>query len=534
MTLRRLPATFSAFARTLCAALPLALLPVSPAQADPADIAAAGRGVVRVVIVENQGNQARLITHGSGFAIAPDLVVTNAHVVEELQRNGSLLAGIVPSQGQKSYPAHIRAFSPNNDLALLQVDNGANLPALTLFGGQTTDGEQVAALGYPGNVDMAQGLSLADVVTPQEAVKSYGNISAGRSSRQFDTLLHTAQIGAGNSGGPLLDACGRVLGVNSFGTVSDNGTDSAFYFAISMREVAAFLLQAGVTAHVNGSPCTSFADLQRADSERAASEEARQTAEQQARAAARQVAAEKARQDAEVAVFTERDNGLALAALLLAAALGAGGYGLLLAQRQRRTRLKWVLGGAGAALLLAILVWVLRPPLTDINERAKDILAEAEASATPSGPAEPAADASDTGPAAKAPLVCVLDPQRSRVTVSDITDVPFDWQEGGCVNGRTQYALDESGWSRVFVPKNNDTVSVSHYDPERHEYTIDRFLPDLDRAGQARALQDQIKPPACSASPDQARQFAAAQARIRALLPPEPIERLRYACQRRN
>ncbi|MFX8805424.1 serine protease, partial [Acinetobacter baumannii] len=87
--------------------------------------------------------QTRLVGHGSGFAIAPDLVVTNAHVVEELQRNGSLLAGIVPSQGPRTYPAHIRAFSPNNDLALLQVDNGANLPALTLYPGQPTDGEQV-------------------------------------------------------------------------------------------------------------------------------------------------------------------------------------------------------------------------------------------------------------------------------------------------------------------------------------------------------------------------------------------------------
>lgn len=524
--------------RRLFAIVALCLTVPAPAMADPADIAAAARGVVRVVIVENQGNQTRLVGHGSGFAIAPDLVVTNAHVVEELQRNGSLLAGIVPSQGPRTYPAHIRAFSPNNDLALLQVDNGANLPALTLYPGQPTDGEQVAALGFPGNVDMAQGLSLADVVTPQEAVKSYGNISAGRSSRQFDTILHTAQIGAGNSGGPLLDACGRVLGVNSFGTVTDNGTDSAFYFAISMREIAPFLLQAGVNAHSNGSPCTSFAELQRADSERAASEQARLAAEQQARAAAHQQAAERAHRDAELAILSERDNELALAALLLVAALGAGGFALLMAQRQDARRMKWGAGGAGVAVLLAVLVWTLRPPLTAIDERAKDILADAAASAQASGAAE--SDASDApgesaaaAGAGTAKLVCVLDPQRSRVTVSDITDVPFNWQDSGCVNARTQYGLADDGWSRVFVPKNNDTISVNRFDPARHEYTIDRYLPDLDKVAQARAMQDQIPAPACSAGADAARQFGAAQARIRALLPPEPNERLRYTCQPR-
>jgi hypothetical protein len=55
--------------------------------------------------------------------------------------------------------------------------------------------------------------------------------------------LHTAPIGAGNSGGPLFDLCGRA-GRQQFRTVSDNSTDLAFYFAISMRELAAFLRQA--------------------------------------------------------------------------------------------------------------------------------------------------------------------------------------------------------------------------------------------------------------------------------------------------
>jgi S1-C subfamily serine protease len=58
----------------------------TPALADPADIAAASRSVVRVVIIQNDGSNAQLITHGSGFVVAPDLVVTNAHVVTSCAR----------------------------------------------------------------------------------------------------------------------------------------------------------------------------------------------------------------------------------------------------------------------------------------------------------------------------------------------------------------------------------------------------------------------------------------------------------------
>ena len=73
-----------------------ALLIAAPALADPADIAAAGRGVVRVVLIESDGTNARLVSHGTGFAVTPDLIVTNAHVVEEMRSDDTLIAGIVP------------------------------------------------------------------------------------------------------------------------------------------------------------------------------------------------------------------------------------------------------------------------------------------------------------------------------------------------------------------------------------------------------------------------------------------------------
>lgn len=504
----------------------LSLFVATPALADPADIAAASRGVVRVVLIESDGQVARLVGHGTGFAVGPNLVVTNAHVVEDLRGNSALVAGVVPPEGRGGFPARIVAYSPGNDLALLEVGNGARLPALSLFPGAVTDGEEVAAVGYPGNVDLAQGLGMDDMVSPQAAVKTRGYVSTGRTSRQYDTILHTAPIGAGNSGGPLLDACGRVIGVNSFGTISDNGTDSSFYFAISMRELASFLKQAGVSAHLSALPCTSIADLDRADATRAAGDQARLAAEAQARLAAKEKKAESARREAELAVLSERDNGMALAALLLVGALAAGGYAFLSAQRDNQRHLKIAGGVAGVLLLGAILVWLLRPGLDSIDERAKDILAEPVPESSAS--AEPVADAAPTG---TGKMICVLDPQRSRVTVSDITDVPLDWRADGCVNGRTQYGLAQDGWSRVLVPNGEDTISVTHYDPASRSYTVERFLMGLDAMEQARGERAKITVPACGSGEAMARQFGAAQQAIKGLLPAEPNERMRYSCQ---
>lgn len=516
-TLRRLLALLAAF---LIAALPAAVA------ADPADIAAASRGVVRVVLIRYDGGTAQLVSHGTGFAIAPDLVVTNAHVVEDLRDSDGIVAGVVPSEGRGGFAATIAAYSPQRDLALLKLKPGTSLAALTLYSGAPTDSQEVYAAGYPGNVDMAEGLSMADLVSPQAAVKSRGYISAGRSSREYDTILHTAPIGAGNSGGPLLDACGRVLGVNSFGTVSENTTDSAFYFAISMRELAAFLQSAGVTPHVSGTPCTSLADLDRADAARGAEDQARLAAEAEARKAAQAEFAAKAQHDAELEILSERDNGLAIAAVLLLASFAAGAAAFVFYQRGKQRQLKIAGGAAGLLLVAAVGTWLLRPPLSLIDERAKDIIAEAKAK----NEAAPVPDASSAAPEAPQKLVCVLDPQRSRVTVSDVTDVPLTWAPGGCVNGKTQYGLAGDGWSRVLVPQGEATVSITRFDPDRREYTVERYLMGLDAMTALREARTKLKAPTCGADDATARALGEAQGSIRALLPPEPNERLRYNC----
>ncbi|MEK6724130.1 MAG: serine protease, partial [Pseudomonadota bacterium] len=210
--------------------LAFALAAPTVSRAEQQDIAAAARGVVRVVLVATDGSEAYFVGHGSGLAVAPDKILTNAHVVELAREEKNLVIGVIPSEGTNSYGGRIIAFSPGNDLALIQLEQGS-LPVSTFYAGAVTDGQHVTAIGYPGTVDRAQGLGLKQMVEPVATVKTSGNVSAGRASRSFDTLLHTAPLAAGNSGGPLVDDCGRVLGVNSFGSVSD-GSDAEFGFAV--------------------------------------------------------------------------------------------------------------------------------------------------------------------------------------------------------------------------------------------------------------------------------------------------------------
>ena len=128
-----MPAKQAAMLRllTLLAAL-IAVLAPAPGRADPADIDAAARGVVRVVIVGRMGDEVVPLSHGTGFAVTPRLIVTNAHVVRAAAMDDSLRVGIVPAEGDEAVYARIVAVSPRNDLALVELTGGLRLPPLTI------------------------------------------------------------------------------------------------------------------------------------------------------------------------------------------------------------------------------------------------------------------------------------------------------------------------------------------------------------------------------------------------------------------
>jgi len=502
----------------------VAALTASIAHAEPADIAAAARGVVRVVLVADESGEPSLVGHGSGFAVAPDVILTNAHVVQPAQQDDNIRIGIVPPQGSGGWFGRVIAFAPKSDLALVKLTEQGSLPTLTLFTGAVNDGADIVAVGYPGNVDVAQGLNVGDIVSPTSPVKTRGTVSGGRSSKSFETILHTAPIGSGNSGGPLLDPCGRVIGANSFGTLSNEG-DSEFYFAISGREILRFLREAGITPRITGIACRSLADLERAEAERLAGERVHSEEEARTLAAQKRAAAEKAERTALFEVLSQRETGMAIAllALLLAFTAAAGAY--LLSEKSRWRDAKVAGVAAGLLVIGAAVAWLLRPGFADVDRRAKEWAA--------GGTAAPKA-ASGKGDAGKGDdgnLICTIDLARSRITVSDTSDVALTWNDRGCANGNQQFGRDATGWSRITVSDGDDNASVTSFDPTTGSYRAEHYFLNLDTLSNLREAQRKTPPPASCGGADAARRLGEAQASLRALLPETPNERLVYNCR---
>ena len=495
-----------------------------PLSADPGDVTAAARGVVRVVLIAQEGDELVPITHGSGFAVSPTRIVTNAHVLREALADPSLRIGVVPSQGEQSAYARIVAVSVRNDLALIEITaSPLRLPPLALAGGpdDSASGE-VVAVGYPMNVDLAQGLGIGDIFRAQPPVKSRGFLSGERPSRQFDTILHTAPIGRGNSGGPLLDGCGRVIGVNSFS--ADGGGGAEFFFAVSLRELVPFLRAQGVEAQVNTLPCRSIAELNAAERARQEAEQAAVRERLAAREAERRAARESVLLNAQMDVIAARETHLAGALLLLLASLGAG-YTARTLNQSGGPRGQIVTASMGAALALfgAGALWITRPGVAAIEDRIAERLAAA--TKTPAATTGPAASPSTEGQ-----LICTLLPERSRVTSARTDDVPLTWRDDGCVNARSQYGRTNQGeWSRAFVPATEDVVAVNTYDPATRTLRIDRYLLGAAEMASARAARQQYVAPSCGTN-DAARTLGEQQSALLDQLPDAPNERLVYRC----
>jgi S1-C subfamily serine protease len=197
---------------------------------DP-EVLEAGRAVVRVL-----GTACGLGVEGSGWAVQPGLVVTNAHV----------LAGsddtTVTSQGGVELDATPVYYDPEDDLALLRI--GANLPTLPISDRREA-GADAAVLGYPENGPYAVAPARLGETRPTISEDSYGD---GPVDRTIVALR--GSVRSGNSGGPLVDSRGRVVGTVFAATTS--GPPGGF--AIPAEDVREALAQ--TSAAVSTGPCT--------------------------------------------------------------------------------------------------------------------------------------------------------------------------------------------------------------------------------------------------------------------------------------
>jgi S1-C subfamily serine protease len=507
----------------LCVPLRASLPPIPPpapaASAAPQadDVAATERSVVRVVTVAIVNGEVVGFGHGSGFAIAPNRIVTNAHVVgDAAEFPQNVVIGIVPSEGTRSYPGRLIRLDRRRDLAIVELERG-RLPAASIYTGPVAQREAVYALGYPGNVDVATAQSMDDFIRPRAPVASDGIVSATDAINGVAALVHDADIARGNSGGPLVDACGRVIGVNTFISRADDG-DSPFSFAVSVRELAQFLQDAGQRFTGVASDCLTLAEAQAragaldADA-RAAAEVTRQR--DAAREAARAQELERLKGDAQ----NRRETFIALAALLLGGAVLGGAAAIMYHGQGKLRERRAAMMAAGLFVVAALIIFLLRPDPSDVRLPAPEEEAGEASAEAAAGPL--------TGT-----LACTVDRDRGRITVSAGEDTAFRIDGDGCVNGRTQYVAGEGGiFTRTLVPNEEATVSRLSYDPATGEYVVRRYLLNLEPMEALRRERARTEIQGCTADPARIAALAAREASLAAMLPERPNEEIVSRCR---
>ena len=140
-------------------------------------------------------------SQGSGFLIDPNgLIVTNAHVVED-----SDAVQVTLSDGRR-FGGKVIGQDDRVDLALVRIDGSSNLPTLPLGdSNRVRVGEFVLALGHPFGLEQTVSFGIVSRKGANLTVAAPG----------FDFIQTDAAIHPGNSGGPLVNMAGQVVGVNS-------------------------------------------------------------------------------------------------------------------------------------------------------------------------------------------------------------------------------------------------------------------------------------------------------------------------------
>jgi S1-C subfamily serine protease len=241
------PAAAAPAARTQAAAAPSSnalevlgnllarLLPPAPAPATPLPPAVVSQVMASTVRVNGLACGVRVA--GSGFSPAPDVIVTNAHVVA-----GNTATSVLRPDG-KTLPALVQVFDPKRDLAVLSVP-GLGEPSLPV--GSAATGETDAIFGHP------QGQAAVRVlpaVVTRRVTADIGDIyDQPGAVRQI--LVLNATLIPGDSGSPMVNRAGQVVGV-AFATASLRRATS---FAVASEELAPVLAQPRGGA-VSTGPC---------------------------------------------------------------------------------------------------------------------------------------------------------------------------------------------------------------------------------------------------------------------------------------
>ena len=440
----------------------------------------AERSVVRIMVLHLDANdQPIALVGGSGFVVAPGKIVTNNHVVTPVEGSVRQLYYVVPDRfsGTEGKDAQLLQTWPAADLALLSAPEIA-APSLKIAATPPGKEATVRALGYPGVTDSMRNLTLAKRLEPSEPYVTSGSIAlfsdTAPGGAEVETIFHTAAIDHGNSGGPLLDECDRVIGVNTWGaadTLADDGqveSHQGQFAAIRSTVLAKFLDNSGVKGDIDYGPCVKAPTV-------------------------------------DPALAAEVDKANAAATLALAAAQKA--------ENERDQILRWgvILIGLGAAVGALILFLRWHQAQTPVAPAVPVEAHEEGAAATPAPKKpppiaiwallavfvvalvglwlmthpKPADKPVQVAQSTTVALACTLDPKQSFSPIAGAGSLTIGFDEPiACVNGRTPYEKNASGgYSHITVQDKTHSVSKMEMSGDLKTFTRRDFvLGDADYA----------------------------------------------------
>ena len=210
---------------------------------DPPDVTLASSPVIAVVqpsVVKVRGIApgCQKVLEGSGFVVAPNRVMSNAHVVAGSE-------GVTVESDGNVYDATVVAYDPDEDISILQAPD---LPAkpLQFAENHAVTGTDALVVGYPGGGDFA-----ATPVRVRETIELNSPDIYRKTTVVREVYTVRGVVRQGNSGGPLVNRPGQVLGVVFGAAVDDDDTG----FALTASEVSRQMARVGNSEPVPTGSC---------------------------------------------------------------------------------------------------------------------------------------------------------------------------------------------------------------------------------------------------------------------------------------
>lgn len=198
---------------------------------------------------------------GTGFFISPNLVLTNRHVIEnstgEIRIGNKKLGRMIPVQ---RIAMTVSSAAGQPDYALLRLESGQSDAYLSIAGELPAQLQNVIAAGYPKIVISTdanyQQLRRGNPAAIPEVALTDGAVVVVQNRESFSPLiLHHASISPGNSGGPLIDECGRAVGINTFIRLDNDDHSDRVNYSLAAISAIQFLQQNGVAASIVEGRC---------------------------------------------------------------------------------------------------------------------------------------------------------------------------------------------------------------------------------------------------------------------------------------